>query len=322
MLRRPLPIVAPLKLQNARKYCEFYGQNGHTTTECRELKKALHELVDKGQIDQFLKRGPRFLRREQEPAQPQPEEEECSMEVVATIAGGYAEGMTRSAWKAQLRSTQQDCLKKLTHPGGDIVPLVYPILGFDGQEVNPSGSPLSSQPSSSEAPASASKGLVASSPTPSPSPEGGINSTSSGSQPSSSAHCVTKTLRRYPKVLALGYLRGPADSLAPSSGSQPSSSAHWCSSTSHPLEILGPASPRPCADTLRYRRGPADSLAPSLEPSFQPPRSFFLASRASCSAFNFSQHRKYQSPVPPAFDTLPRLSPLERMLLPLSPLPW
>ncbi|KAJ8453378.1 hypothetical protein Cgig2_008262 [Carnegiea gigantea] len=29
-----------------------------TTTECRELKKALHELADKGQIDRFLKRGP------------------------------------------------------------------------------------------------------------------------------------------------------------------------------------------------------------------------------------------------------------------------
>ena len=30
-----------------------------------------------------------------------------------------------------------DCLKKLTHPGYDIVPLVQPILGFGGQEVNP-----------------------------------------------------------------------------------------------------------------------------------------------------------------------------------------
>ncbi|KAJ8445064.1 hypothetical protein Cgig2_022584 [Carnegiea gigantea] len=30
-----------------------------------------------------------------------------------------------------------DCLKKLTHPGRDIIPLVHPILGFGGQEVNP-----------------------------------------------------------------------------------------------------------------------------------------------------------------------------------------
>ncbi|KAJ8435429.1 hypothetical protein Cgig2_013927 [Carnegiea gigantea] len=30
-----------------------------------------------------------------------------------------------------------DCLKKLTHPGRDIVPLVHPIFGFEGQKVNP-----------------------------------------------------------------------------------------------------------------------------------------------------------------------------------------
>ncbi|KAJ8443840.1 LOW QUALITY PROTEIN: hypothetical protein Cgig2_010304 [Carnegiea gigantea] len=32
-----------------------------------------------------------------------------------------------------------DCLKKLVHPGYDIIPLVRPILGFSGQEVNPTG---------------------------------------------------------------------------------------------------------------------------------------------------------------------------------------
>ncbi|KAJ8438041.1 hypothetical protein Cgig2_014170 [Carnegiea gigantea] len=99
-----VPITAPPKLQNAKKYCEFYEQSGHTTTECQELKKALHELADKGQIDRFLKKGPRFLQQEQESAQPQPRYEECSTEVIATIAGGYAKGITRSAWKAQLRS--------------------------------------------------------------------------------------------------------------------------------------------------------------------------------------------------------------------------
>ncbi|KAJ8444841.1 hypothetical protein Cgig2_008898 [Carnegiea gigantea] len=32
-----------------------------------------------------------------------------------------------------------DCLKKLTYPGRDIIPLVHPILGFGGQHVNPTG---------------------------------------------------------------------------------------------------------------------------------------------------------------------------------------
>ncbi|KAJ8427839.1 LOW QUALITY PROTEIN: hypothetical protein Cgig2_029756 [Carnegiea gigantea] len=90
--------------------------------------------------------------RRAEPTQPQPRDEECS--TVATIAGGYTKGMTRSAWKAQLRGAQQvltagqgpritvptmDCLKKLTHPVHDIIPLVHSILGFSGKEVNPTG---------------------------------------------------------------------------------------------------------------------------------------------------------------------------------------
>ena len=32
-----------------------------------------------------------------------------------------------------------DCLKKLTYPGRDIIPLVHLIVGFGGQEVNPIG---------------------------------------------------------------------------------------------------------------------------------------------------------------------------------------
>ncbi|KAJ8437644.1 hypothetical protein Cgig2_018434 [Carnegiea gigantea] len=96
MLWRQPPMTAPTRPQNAWKYCEFHEQSGHTTIECRELKKALHELADKGQIDRFLKRGPRFLRQEQEPAPPPPQDEECSTKVVATVAGGYAEGITRT----------------------------------------------------------------------------------------------------------------------------------------------------------------------------------------------------------------------------------
>ena len=41
-------MTAPPKPHNALKYCEFYEQNRHTMVECCELKKALHELADKG----------------------------------------------------------------------------------------------------------------------------------------------------------------------------------------------------------------------------------------------------------------------------------
>ncbi|KAJ8430655.1 hypothetical protein Cgig2_033680 [Carnegiea gigantea] len=136
------------------------------TVKCRKLRKALHKLVDKGQIGRFLKRGPRFLQKEREP---KPRDEECSTEIVATIAGGYIEGITRvkenphftyphndplvvemkvaSAIIRRIlidtRSSADiitwDCLKKLKSPGKEIIPLVHRILGFGRQEVNPTG---------------------------------------------------------------------------------------------------------------------------------------------------------------------------------------
>ena len=73
MLKRPSSMTSALKPHSMRKYCELHEQHGHTTAGCRELRKALHDLANKGQIDFFLKRGPHFLQKEREPAQPDPE---------------------------------------------------------------------------------------------------------------------------------------------------------------------------------------------------------------------------------------------------------
>ncbi|KAJ8433469.1 hypothetical protein Cgig2_020641 [Carnegiea gigantea] len=79
--RTPPLMTATPKPHNARKYYEFHEQNGHMTAECRELRKALHELPNKGQIDRFLKRGLRFLREECDTTRPEPRDEECSTEI-------------------------------------------------------------------------------------------------------------------------------------------------------------------------------------------------------------------------------------------------
>jgi len=55
-------------------------------------------------------------------------DEECTTKVVATIAGGYMEGMTRSAWKAQLRGAQQ----VLTTEQGTCI--TVPIMVFGGKK--------------------------------------------------------------------------------------------------------------------------------------------------------------------------------------------
>ncbi|KAJ8451885.1 LOW QUALITY PROTEIN: hypothetical protein Cgig2_007368 [Carnegiea gigantea] len=56
MLRRPRPIETPAKFKNKNKYCEYYEDYGHTMSECRELKRPLHELADEGQLNRFLRR--------------------------------------------------------------------------------------------------------------------------------------------------------------------------------------------------------------------------------------------------------------------------
>jgi len=45
MLMKSQPMTMEPKLHNLYKYCEFHNQNDHTTAKCRELKKALHELI-------------------------------------------------------------------------------------------------------------------------------------------------------------------------------------------------------------------------------------------------------------------------------------
>ncbi|KAJ8423201.1 LOW QUALITY PROTEIN: hypothetical protein Cgig2_015224 [Carnegiea gigantea] len=55
---------------NGTGLLNFHEQNGHMSAECQELRKAVHELADKGKIDRFLKWDLRFLRKDHEPAQP------------------------------------------------------------------------------------------------------------------------------------------------------------------------------------------------------------------------------------------------------------
>ncbi|KAJ8436705.1 hypothetical protein Cgig2_027226 [Carnegiea gigantea] len=85
MLKKPQPMNAALTQNNVHKYCEFREQNGHTTAECRELKKALYELADKWQIDRFLEGCPRAFHKDPARACEEPQEEDCSTEIMATI---------------------------------------------------------------------------------------------------------------------------------------------------------------------------------------------------------------------------------------------
>jgi len=107
-----------------------------------ELRKALHELVDKGQIDCFLKKGLRFLQEEREPVRPDP----SSQIMVPTMLFDGGEGPRFTSPHNDPLVVEMivaiitwDCLRKLKYSEREIVPLVHPILGFGGQEVNSTG---------------------------------------------------------------------------------------------------------------------------------------------------------------------------------------
>ncbi|KAJ8434233.1 hypothetical protein Cgig2_005912 [Carnegiea gigantea] len=148
MLKKPQPMTADLESHSVQKYCQFYEQKGDTTVECKELKKALHELTDKGQIYHFLERGKRFFHEDLVRAREEPRKEECSTEIVATITRGCAEGISRDRWKHSYKEPSNSphnessadiiiwgCLRKHKYPIRDITTLLHPILGFGGQEV-------------------------------------------------------------------------------------------------------------------------------------------------------------------------------------------
>ncbi|KAJ8437091.1 LOW QUALITY PROTEIN: hypothetical protein Cgig2_016445 [Carnegiea gigantea] len=230
----------------------------------------------------------------QEPAPPPPRDEEYSTEVVATIVGGYVKEITRSAWKAQLRSAQQVLTKvnstrmirlpmrfgdKSKFKSLDVDFLVVDIpTAYNGDGDYTSGSPPSSRPSSSDAPASASKGLVASSSAASPSDEGGINSTSSGSRPSAVAHSCLSIKCRPQNI---GHLK---------------------------IRLRGLA--RPCGGSRGRRSGLAGSPAPCLDRIsrglLQLTLQLFLFGLPAASHSVSNIERR----APPAADTLRRPLPL------------
>jgi len=88
MLKRPRPIETPINLRNRSKYCDYHEDCGHTTSECRELKKALHEMADRGQLGRFLQHGKGTGPNRQMVSQKKQQENDQGTEVIATITGG------------------------------------------------------------------------------------------------------------------------------------------------------------------------------------------------------------------------------------------
>nr|XP_023892593.1 uncharacterized protein LOC112004585 [Quercus suber] len=56
-LKWPRPLHSPTNVREKNKYCQFHKDHGHYTEDCRDLKEQIEELIRKGKLQKFVKKG-------------------------------------------------------------------------------------------------------------------------------------------------------------------------------------------------------------------------------------------------------------------------
>ena len=56
-LKWPKPLHSSPSVREKRKYCHFNKDHGHYTEDCKDLKKQIEELIQKGNLQKFVKKG-------------------------------------------------------------------------------------------------------------------------------------------------------------------------------------------------------------------------------------------------------------------------
>ncbi|GKA67242.1 hypothetical protein Tco_0767050 [Tanacetum coccineum] len=51
----PPPMTTSVEKRNASKFCEFHGEEGHTTDECMHLKRQIEEMLKAGKLSHLIK---------------------------------------------------------------------------------------------------------------------------------------------------------------------------------------------------------------------------------------------------------------------------
>lgn len=59
ILRRPIPIKTSSYRRDKKLWCEYPRECSHTTKDCKELKKSLDKLANKGKLNRYLERPKR-----------------------------------------------------------------------------------------------------------------------------------------------------------------------------------------------------------------------------------------------------------------------
>ncbi|XP_021854794.2 uncharacterized protein [Spinacia oleracea] len=127
ILPKPPAIRTPEEKRDKSLWCEFYHECGHTTKNCRELKKALDHLADKGKLNNYLRNNP--------PPKTKAKEKESSShdtgDYIGMIAGGLATSKSVSKAKDSLWALEHQVLKVAS------TSQTSPVMTFGGNTSHP-----------------------------------------------------------------------------------------------------------------------------------------------------------------------------------------
>ena len=56
-LKWPRPLHTSPNICDKNKYCRFHKDHGHYTEDCRDLKEQIEELIQKGKLQKYVKKG-------------------------------------------------------------------------------------------------------------------------------------------------------------------------------------------------------------------------------------------------------------------------
>ena len=56
-LKWPRPLHSSSNIHDKKKYCRFHTDHGHYIEDCKDLKEQIEELIRKGKLQRFVKKG-------------------------------------------------------------------------------------------------------------------------------------------------------------------------------------------------------------------------------------------------------------------------
>ena len=107
-LKWPRPLHSSPHIRDKNKYRRFHKNHGHYTKDCRDLKEQIEELIQKGKLQKYVKKGEHssFKRSNKNQSEFDPEGNDCPhqppqdvIREIQTISGGPLPGGSFRSFK-------------------------------------------------------------------------------------------------------------------------------------------------------------------------------------------------------------------------------